>query len=469
MRRVALSILVWTAVACAAESLVLVGPIGRAELGGLQRAYPLIVDDYRDGYAYCYTDSEELELLAGLPWPHRVLVSDLAARYAAERELWPPADYDRPWSYFHTYEETVQLLERWAGEYPDICRLVELGLSVEGRRLPALVVSGNVHLEEYEPEVRLVGAIHGDEIVANEIVLYAAERLLVGYGVEPYVTRLVDGLEIWLQPLVNPDGFVRGTRRNANGVDLNRNFSYQWDPYEWYAGEFPFSEPETRALADYSGGREELVPDEVEDNTFVLGLTFHSGAVCVNYVWNYQPERAPDDAHIQTICYDYSDACKLSPYFPPWVDGHGYRDESYMEWVTNGWDWYETHGDLNDWSYGARGCIDTTIEADERKNTDPRDILSLADVNWHAIKSWLEWADVGLHGTVTEAGGGPILATITVGDRAEAFAYNDPTEFGDYWLPLADGLYDIAFCAAGYEPIIFEGVEVTGRETPPLD
>jgi hypothetical protein len=466
MRRVVYLLLAWAALAGATESLVLVGPIGREDLALLTR-YPLVVDDYRSGYAYCYSDAPEL--LAGLPWPHRVLVADLQAHYAAERALWPADDRDEPWDAFHSYEDTIALLQQWAAEYPDICRLVDAGDSVQGRELYVLVITDNPSFEEYEPEVRIVGTIHGDEITANEIVLYAAERLLTGYYTDPEIGDLVRGFEIWLQPLVNPDGYVLGTRLNADGVDLNRNFSYQWDEDEWYAGPYPFSEPETRAVADYSGSHEGYVPDLVEDNTFVLGLTYHSGAICVNYVWNYQQERAPDDAHIQTICYDYSDSCELSSLYPPWVEGHAYRDDTYMDWVTNGWDWYETHGDLNDWSYGTRGCIDTTIEADNDKHTDPRDILSQADVNWYAIESWIEWSDDGLHGRVTEAGGGPVPVTITVDDRDEAFAYSDPTQHGDYWLPLADGLYDVAFSAEGYEPVVFKDVEVTGEDTPPLD
>ncbi len=458
----------WAVLTLATESLVLVGPIEHSDIPRLSREYPLIVDDYQEGYAYCNIVTDDLHLLAGLPWPHRVLTQDLQAYYAAQRALWPPDDHGKPWDAFHSYSETIALLQQWSEDYPDICRLVDVGDSVQGRELLALVVSGNVDEEEYEPEVRIVGTFHGNEITTNEIVLYACERLLTGYGDDPEITGLVNDFEIWLQPLVNPDGYFNGARRNANGIDLNRNMSYMWESGSGH-GAYPFSEPETQAVADYSGGHEEHVPDAVEDNTFILGLTYHSGAICVNYVWNYQPERAPDDAHVQPICYDYSDSCELSPYYPPWVDGHLYRDDDYMDWVTNGWDWYETHGDLNDWSYGVRGCIDTTIEADDEKHTDPRDIISQADVNWCATKSWIEWADDGLHGIVTGPGDEPIPAAITVGDRDEAYMYNDPTVLGDYWLPLADGFYDIVFSAEGYDPIVFEDVEITGEDTPPLD
>ncbi|WP_134765264.1 M14 family zinc carboxypeptidase [Nocardioides sp. 1609] len=59
----------------------------------------------------------------------------------------------------------------------------------------------------------------------------------------------VAGVDLWVVPVYNPDGLARGTRRNAHGVDLNRNFPYRWadldGSYEW--GPRPASEPETRA------------------------------------------------------------------------------------------------------------------------------------------------------------------------------------------------------------------------------
>lgn len=62
--------------------------------------------------------------------------------------------------------------------------------------------------------------------------------------------RKVQGIDLWVISTMNPDGLARGTRRNARGVDLNRNFPYRWadldGPYE--SGPRPASEPETRAV-----------------------------------------------------------------------------------------------------------------------------------------------------------------------------------------------------------------------------
>lgn len=467
LRSVILIVLVLSVAAGAADSLVVVGPLDHDEVPRLEREFPLSVDDYDGLYAYCYLRAADLVHLEALPWEWRLLVADTRAvnpRFSTDGE-----GRDEPWDDFHTYAESIALLQDWAADpdYDDICRYVDLGLnSLEGRELAAIVISDNVDVEEYEPEVRVVGTHHGNEEIANEVTLYTAERLLTGYVAgDPDIVELVEGTEIWLQPLVNPDGYVASSRYNDNDVDLNRNYSYQWESGYGH-GSYPFSEPETQAVADYSGGDEDHVPDNAEDNAFVLGLTHHSGAVCVNYVWNYTGQDAPDKNHIwHNISQSYSDGCEESPYYD------GLSDPDYMDWITEGWEWYETHGDLNDWSYGMRGCIDTTIELSEGQYGGHPEgtILALCDVNWEATYNYLDWADHGLHGLCTDGAGEPVPTLITVDNRTEAFFYNDPTVHGDYWLTLADGTYDITFSADGYDPVILEGVVVDGENTPPLD
>jgi N-acetylmuramoyl-L-alanine amidase-like protein/zinc carboxypeptidase len=88
----------------------------------------------------------------------------------------------------------------------------------------------------------VVGSIHGDETEGHEIV----RRLKRSHRDTP-------GVQLWVVTSVNPDGVEAGTRKNARGVDLNRNFSYRWrggvSPSSgYYPGPHPFSEPESRAV-----------------------------------------------------------------------------------------------------------------------------------------------------------------------------------------------------------------------------
>lgn len=81
----------------------------------------------------------------------------------------------------------------------------------------------------------VIGGIHGNEPVSPPTV-----RAMVGVDI-PADT------EVWLLALLNPDGSAIGTRCNANGADLNRNFSWDWRADD--GGPAPFSEPETAAAA----------------------------------------------------------------------------------------------------------------------------------------------------------------------------------------------------------------------------
>ena len=105
-----------------------------------------------------------------------------------------------------------------------------LGRSVDGRPIVAYRV-GNPH----GTPVLVVGAIHGNE-TAGIAIAQALER-----------TAPPD-LDLWIVPDLNPDGVAAGTRGNAHGVDLNRNFPWRWRPlggvYE--SGPRPLSEREAR-------------------------------------------------------------------------------------------------------------------------------------------------------------------------------------------------------------------------------
>jgi protein MpaA len=107
---------------------------------------------------------------------------------------------------------------------------VILGHSVQGRPIRAVEVG-----DPGGTPVVVVGCIHGDE-PGGMAVARALERL------SPR------GLDLWIVPTLNPDGLAAGTRGNAHGVDLNRNFPARWrrlgGGYE--SGPRPLSEPETR-------------------------------------------------------------------------------------------------------------------------------------------------------------------------------------------------------------------------------
>ena len=108
-----------------------------------------------------------------------------------------------------------------------------IGHSVEGRP----IVSFSIGPADAALKVLVVGAIHGNETAGMRI----ARRLIA--AAPPPRTRLL------VVPTINPDGVAAGSRGNAHGVDLNRNFPFHWRPLAGgeYSGPRPLSEPESRA------------------------------------------------------------------------------------------------------------------------------------------------------------------------------------------------------------------------------
>ena len=149
---------------------------------------------------------------------------------------------------FHTYSELTTELQNIESTYPSISKLYNLGSSVQGRTIWGLKITDNPNIEENEAEVRICGCHHGNEIMSVELPLMLAWYLVDNYGSDPYIEDLVDNREIWIIPMVNPDGREMYTRYNANGVDLNRDYGFMW------GGEggspAPFSQPETKIIRE---------------------------------------------------------------------------------------------------------------------------------------------------------------------------------------------------------------------------
>jgi murein peptide amidase A len=117
-----------------------------------------------------------------------------------------------------------------------LARTVLVGRSVDGRAITARVLGPDTATRR----ILVVGCIHGNECAGLRIVHALARR------------APAHGVQLWLIGELNPDGTAAGTRQNAHGVDLNRNFPYQWQPVSdptFYSGPHPLSEPESQAAA----------------------------------------------------------------------------------------------------------------------------------------------------------------------------------------------------------------------------
>ncbi len=317
---------------------------------------------------------------------------------------------------YHTWDEVVDTMEWAAAQYPEICRLDTLGFSVEGRPILAWLISDNPSQLEPEPRVRVMGNIHGDELIGCEVPLRFGLWVLENYSSDPAVKALVDSLEIWVVPVMNPDGHVHDTRYNANGVDLNRDQGYFW------GGEggspSPISQPESKV---YYAHLLKTAPS--------LEFVYHSVAQYVNYPWDWSPIDPPDSQLIAQEAQAYAQVAGLQ--------------------ITNGYDWYQVTGSVQDHSEGVCGVLAYTIETDQP--SDEASVQEICAENRDALLLLLRHVlDSSLGGFVHGPGGEPLVARVDFLEPERVSAYTDSS--GTFFKMLKAGTYTVAVWAPGYKP-----------------
>jgi hypothetical protein len=262
---------------------------------------------------------------------------------------------------YHSYAELEADLRALESAFPKLARLSVIGVTLENRNIYALKISDNVSLDEEEAEVLFLGCHHAREWISVEVPFLLAEFLLGQYATDNQVRRAVDRSEIWIVPLVNPDGLeysirsYRYWRKNRRlnsdgtfGVDLNRNYGYGWGYDDWgsspepasevYRGAGPFSEPETRAVRDFFRQRH-----------FQALISYHSYAQVILYPWGFIAAPTDKDALFSSLAFSMSNLMQA-------VNGRVYG------FGRSGDSFYLTNGDTTDWAFGVAGIPAFTIE-----------------------------------------------------------------------------------------------------------
>ena len=207
----------------------------------------------------------------------------------------------------HDYEEMTWFLKYFATKYSNITRLYNIGYSVQNRKLWVMEISDNPGTHEPgEPEVKYVGNIHGNEALGRELLLQLIKYLCENYVDNTETKGLVDATRIHILPSMNPDGYemaaVRGKgnkltgKRNAYGIDLNRNF-----PDQFFPSTTGPPQVEVKAVMDW-----------IKEYPFVLSASLHSGALVALYPYDDSPSgqslysATPDDDVFRRLAKSYS-------------------------------------------------------------------------------------------------------------------------------------------------------------------
>lgn len=281
-----------------------------------------------------------------MPWqPDAVKATINMATSVAEM-----ADWDR----YPTYETYVAMMQGWAQQYPDLCRLDTIGTSVQGRLILCMKISNPNPTQVANPEFFYSSTMHGDEVTGYYFMLRLIDTLLSSYGTSTRLTQLIDNIDIYINPLSNPDGTYRGgnstvanaVRYNANNVDLNRNFP---DPF----GTAPINaqQKENTAMIDY-----------VSNHRFVLSANLHGGAEVMNYPWDSYTtyEQAhPDAEWWKAVGKRFVDTTRI-------FNSQRFRDVN-TAGVIEGGDWYVISNGRQDYMNQVWGCHEITMELSTQK------------------------------------------------------------------------------------------------------
>ena len=338
------------------------------------------------------------------------------------------------WQSYPTWKQFDTIMHKIAGQWPEVCILDTIGFSVMGRAVIALKISDNPAVSEPEPAVMLSAAIHGDELAGFVMLMRLAEYLASESSSGGPAATLTSGLEIWINPVANPDGMYRNNdtiispvRSNSNGYDLNRNFP---DPTHIFP---PPLQKETLDMISF-----------MEKNRFALSVNLHSGAEVVNYPWDRWTRLHPDDEWFNEVSRRYADTVHL------------YAGPDYMRFlddgVTRGSVWYTISGGRQDFITYSLGGREVTIELDDTRLTPGSNLEAMWNWNYRSLLHYIEEAMNGVHGTITDAStSDPLSAKIFItGHDADSSQVYSDTLTGEFSRYLAPGIYNLSFTCPGY-------------------
>ena len=310
--------------------------------------------------------AEELLDLRSRGFDPRVVDEDIYATWRQMQAAGPQGGGSRDWDQYHDLASTNAMLVSLQAAYPDKAALFVLGLSVEGRPINGIRISDDpANIDPSEEAVFIVGCHHAREWITVEISLYIADRLLGAYASDPTIQELIDHHEIWIVPVLNVDGYQytqvnRWWRKNRRdngdgsfGVDLNRNYSYEWGGMgttpipsgQTYHGPSPLSEPETQAVAAAFQAR-----------PFRAGMAYHSYSQYVMSPWGYTSAAPPDSPMMEALIAGMATEINLQHTNP------------LHDYVTGRWNvlLYAGSGIFVDWVYGEHGVPGLIVEARPR-------------------------------------------------------------------------------------------------------
>ena len=344
-------------------------------------------------------DADGIELLNTLGLGYTPLIPDLETHQAFRNTQRRAArantrGADTFYNDFRTIPEFDARIDQFLVDHADIAMGVVLGQSHEGRDIRGVVINVD---GTPKPAVLFNGCQHAREWISPMTTWYIADQLADGYGIDSHITGLLDRVEVVIVPITNPDGYAhtyaaggyrfwRKNRRDnsgsCEGVDLNRNWSSDWnggqststDPCsDIYVGPASMSEPEVQALANFCTSHGDIRAQ----------IDFHAFSQLILEPRGYTTVPPPDWDELHALGGLMAQAI---------LDTHGknYVHDNPCNIL------YCASGTLIDWPYDTYGAASYTIElrpgSGDSAGFDPppSEIVPCAEENYEAALKLIE-------------------------------------------------------------------------------
>ena len=411
----------------------------------------LSIDRMEGRRVYAYANRLEFSRFLELGYRYRILPHPGDVGFDLNMKEVVDAREILEWDFYPTYEGYIDMMQQFAADYPGLCKVFSVGQSVDGRELLVAKISDNVNLNEPEPQFLYTSSMHGDELTGYVLMLRLIDYLLENYGTDDRITGLVDNIEIWINPLANPDGTyaggnhtVNGARRyNANWVDINRNFP----------------DPEAGPHPDGNSWQAETIAfmEMAEANHFVSSANFHGGAEVCNYPWDTWAHLTADNDWWMYSCGEYADTAQF--YSPS-----GYMT-LYPSGITNGYAWYEVKGGRQDYMNYFHQCREFTAEISDIKLLPPAQLPAHWEYNYRSLLNYMEQVTYGIRGTVRDSvTNWPLEAEVYVlNHEADSSWVYSALPGGNFHRLLHEGSYHLRVSSPGYITRLLGPVNVQNR------